>query len=310
MVADWSVFRELMLVTDVIVVALMSQLTIALIVRRKSTGSRVPLYFGGCFLAATLAHVLGIVTRYYTSSALVQGLFFVVGVGFGGVVLFLAARLLFLIYRRSTGPTKRRVRFAIIGYGAMLLGIGGSTSIFEELLVASLSLGSFVGFFLAFRGILVVGLFLLYFGFNKNVFLETGWQAKILDHYIVHAPSGESLYHRRFVESDADGELLLGGIVGIASMIQEMTRTGGKLDVIDQGPVKVLLDHGMAVINILVTREDLQIFRHFLRESRVAFERTFGPILQKPKWTGYTELFSAMDGIMDDLFVEQGGATG
>ncbi len=116
------------------------------------------------------------------------------------------------------------------------------------------------------------------------VLKELEWRGK-LKHLYLTLKSGICIYDRSFSgDREANTDLVAGGITGIATLIQEMTASNGKLEVIRQEGVKILLSPGVHTTGVLVAGEDLNILHKklatFVSESESLFQYEF------PSWKG------------------------
>ena len=85
--------------------------------------------------------------------------------------------------------------------------------------------------------------------------------------FIVHAINGLPICHSQFQASEQledpdrelSEELVAGGMVGIKTMLQEISRSTEDLKVIDHGDQKLLIQHSNYVFIVLNSKEEMRI---------------------------------------------------
>jgi len=129
---------------------------------------------------------------------------------------------------------------------------------------------------------------------------ELEWHQKIIALLIINSQNGITLYDYSFGPALEESDLIAGGLIGISSIIQEMTKSETKLKIIQQEQAIILLEHGVFVTIALISREDLQILRKKLNELIVKFELLFKA--QLVNWTGNIEIFQPAKALVEETF--------
>ncbi len=149
--------------------------------------------------------------------------------------------------------------------------------------------------------IVVIGVLVMLWGFwNMPVIAELEWRDKVRHVYIM-MKSGICIYDCGFKkQAEVDSNLVAGGITGITSLVQEMTSSPGKLEVIKQKGANILLHSGNFINVALIATEDLSIYHLKLSALVNEFETLFQHIL--PNWAGNVGIFAPVDIIVQRTF--------
>ncbi len=122
---------------------------------------------------------------------------------------------------------------------------------------------------------------------------EQNWPRSLIHLYVIHN-SGLLLYERSFrgESSFVTADLVSGGLIGLTSMLQEITRETQKLRIIDHGNKKLLFqwDENDQVVFVLVIERELVILRHKLSQFVRAFQKRFEDKLKNFKGVN-TQIF-------------------
>ncbi|MFX0134706.1 MAG: hypothetical protein ACFFDN_13785 [Candidatus Hodarchaeota archaeon] len=94
--------------------------------------------------------------------------------------------------------------------------------------------------------------------------------------------------------------MIAGSISGISSIIQELTRSKERIEVIKQKDLKILLKYGKFVTAALIAEEDLEILHSKLKMLIDEFETLFQYVL--PKWKGDLDVFSPVKVMVERIF--------
>jgi hypothetical protein len=97
---------------------------------------------------------------------------------------------------------------------------------------------------------------------------------------------GVGLYGNDFKKNTSDHEklnedLVSGGLLGIDSMIKEISETQGKIQILEHGDQKMIFHHGKYSVAVLFVEKDLIIFREKLAGFHESFETTHEDALLK-----------------------------
>ena len=149
--------------------------------------------------------------------------------------------------------------------------------------------------------IFVLGIILFGIGFWGIPSLkEIEWREKMRHLYLINE-GGVNLYDQSFmVEEDLESDLIAGSISGISSLIQELTRSKERVEVIKQKDLKILLKYGTYVTVALIADEDLEILHLKLKMLIEEFESLFQYVL--PKWKGDLDVFSPVKVMVERIF--------
>ena len=118
---------------------------------------------------------------------------------------------------------------------------------------------------------------------------EYNWPSSLIKLYIIH-DSGILLYEYNFKESEEsiDSDLVSGGIVGLVSMLREITKENTRLKTIDHGTKKLIFrwdSTGKAIFVLMVEYESL-IVRQKLSALVKSFEQTYKKLLEETEFKG------------------------
>lgn len=110
--------------------------------------------------------------------------------------------------------------------------------------------------------------------------IELDWPDSLYHMYIVHE-SGLLIYEYEFqkdTEELASSDLISGGIIGLVTMLKEITKSKDKLRTIDHGNKKIMFLWGKNgnVIYVLITKYELFILRNKLEAFANTFEEYYG----------------------------------
>ena len=132
-------------------------------------------------------------------------------------------------------------------------------------------------------------------------FIEVDWPKKVRHLYLIFADSGICIFDHSFIEEDKMERQLIGGtITGVSGIIQEVTRSKQKLQLLDQGDIKILLEYGTYVIGVLIIEENFRILRKKIKKFVEEFEVQFRTTLQS--FTGSLDEFEGTQQLVDEIF--------
>lgn len=125
---------------------------------------------------------------------------------------------------------------------------------------------------------IILILFILANTREKVSYKEASWPDKLNRLYVVHE-SGVLLFEHDFAHEthDVESDLVSGGIVGLITMLKEITRGKDQLRAIDHGDKKILFRRsGFGnVIFALIISEELVVLRKKLLDFSLAFQEMF-----------------------------------
>jgi MFS family permease len=112
---------------------------------------------------------------------------------------------------------------------------------------------------------------------------ELNWPDSLVHMYIVH-DSGMLIYEYDFQnEQLMESDLISGGIIGLVTMLKEITRGKGNLRAIDHGDKKIMfIWSGVGdVIFVLLAKYELIVLRNKLQDFADEFEEIYAPNIKK-----------------------------
>ncbi|MHA1651420.1 MAG: hypothetical protein ACTSYB_14605 [Candidatus Helarchaeota archaeon] len=199
----------------------------------------------------------------------------------------------FYIYLKAPREYKRDLFLSFIGFFIFLVSYTLPTEIARSILPIPMDVLLIISSTLVIFGI---GIYTLKIPPNA----ELEWHQKIIALLIINSQNGITLYDYSFGPALEESDLIAGGLIGISSIIQEMTKSETKLKIIQQEQAIILLEHGVFVTIALISREDLQILRKKLNELIVKFELLFKA--QLVNWTGNIEIFQPAKALVEETF--------
>ncbi len=132
---------------------------------------------------------------------------------------------------------------------------------------------------------------------------ERSWQECIQHLFLIHA-NGVCIIHYPFIEQEIiDRDLLAGGLTGIIALIQEMTKSAEKTEVISQKDSKMILKYGNYSTVALISSEDLKILHKKLSQFISDFENLFQDFLIE--WFGNIDAFKPAERLISRYFMEK-----
>ncbi len=208
-----------------------------------------------------------------------------------------------ILIKVNKGVVRKKMAWAFVGFCLAMSGVGGTHERFQAMFLGSVSFNEFVVVTVGFKACMFVGLLILLFAFDVDIFLETDWKKYLEELYIIEPTSGTCLYHKDFVQdlsSDQSEKMFSSGIIGIVKLVQEFTKSQKDVDAIDEVSRKILLERGKNVTVSFVARQDLAILRYYLRICLTEFEFYFGDLVPVNELEG-SKLYSAMDSICNKI---------
>ncbi len=122
---------------------------------------------------------------------------------------------------------------------------------------------------------------------------ELEWRACV-QHLFVINENGICLLEHPFIDQDLiDRDLISGALTGVIALVQEVTKSAEKLEVLSQKDSKLILKHGAHTITALLSTKDLKILHKKLEDFVGEFEDIFHDFLEP--WTGNIAIFKPAD---------------
>ncbi|MHA1279047.1 MAG: hypothetical protein ACTSQ8_17780 [Candidatus Helarchaeota archaeon] len=209
------------------------------------------------------------------------------------IVFILVLVFHFYIYLKAPNEYKRALFLSFLGFFIFLISYTLLTDAARAFIPIPMDILIIISSTLVITGI---GLYTLKIPPNA----ELEWHRKIIALLIMHAESGICLYDYAFNATMEASNLITGGLIGISSLIQEMTQSETKLKIIKQEKASILLEHGTYIIGALISSEDLQIIRKKLKYLIDKFENLFQEQLHN--WIGEVSLFQPARALVQEAF--------
>jgi hypothetical protein len=95
-------------------------------------------------------------------------------------------------------------------------------------------------------------------------------------------------------------DLVGGGMIGITTMLKEISQSSSDLQVINHGDQYILLEYGKSLIYAVVAKMEMKIYREKLISLRNLIEGFYGDILQS--WNGKMEIFQPVKNLVKSEF--------
>jgi len=138
-----------------------------------------------------------------------------------------------------------------------------------------------------------------YISFTR--FIEVDWPKKLRHLYLIKADSGVCIYEHPFISEDLmESQLVGGSISGITKLMQEITRSPQRLQLMDHGNIKILLEYGTDIIGVLIVEANFNILRKKLKMLVDQFEIRFRKSLEN--YTGLLDEFRASKELINEIF--------
>ncbi|TFF90632.1 MAG: hypothetical protein EU548_02040 [Promethearchaeota archaeon] len=262
---------------------------------------------GTAFFIFTIEKNIGIIKRLKTHyaftiiSSVLLILTIVINVEIGRLIAYLSLPFIFLlvllfhfyIYLKAPNEYKRDLFLSFLGFLIFLISYTLPTEIARNILSIPM------------EHLLIISSILIIFGIGLYTIkippnAELEWHESIIALLIIHSVKGMTLYEYDFKEKMGDGDLIAGGLVGISSIIQEMTKSNTDVKIIQQENRNILLEHGEYVTTSLISNEDLQILRKKLSNLTDEFERLFKEQLKD--WKGNLDIFQPAKALIEQTF--------
>ncbi len=118
---------------------------------------------------------------------------------------------------------------------------------------------------------------------------EREWRSCI-NHLFLISHTGICLVHQPFQEEKVVNiDLFAGGISGIISLVQELTKSNERIEVVSQKDKKIIIQYGKYLTGALISSKDLKILHQKLEDLLFNYEDIFHDYLKN--WTGELTIF-------------------
>ncbi|MFX0100985.1 MAG: hypothetical protein ACFFCS_15525, partial [Candidatus Hodarchaeota archaeon] len=105
------------------------------------------------------------------------------------------------------------------------------------------------------------------------------------------------------VSRDDHDKILVGGLVGIGTLLKEITSSKGKeLEFIDKGAVKLFISHDENLLFVLVSRHSLPLFKLKLYNFKQEFLIYYADLVAE--WVETPEKFQSVDKLVSLQFLK------
>ncbi len=144
--------------------------------------------------------------------------------------------------------------------------------------------------------------------FKLPIFFEVNWKESLIRIYIIHRHAGIPIFHKRFREQNEidedrpamDEELVAGGMLGIATMLKEISQSSEDLKIIDHGDQKILLDYGDYFFIALNVQVEMKIYWDKMEQLKSIVAKYYNKFLVE--WSGDMDVFSPIENIINEIF--------
>jgi hypothetical protein len=137
--------------------------------------------------------------------------------------------------------------------------------------------------------VMILGNILLIYGFLK---VKNYFYIPIESIFIFKMDSGICIFEHYIKRSEGeDSQLITGGLSGIASLIEEITKRKTKLKEIKQEDMNIILDYGQKIGAAMISHENLGVLKTKLKDFIVKFEAQYTNELDN--WDGNIAVFNS-----------------
>lgn len=139
--------------------------------------------------------------------------------------------------------------------------------------------------------------------FKLPIFFELNWRENLKQLFVVVRDRGVPIFHKQFQEAASaafDEDLAAAGMVGITTMLKEISQSTEELKIIDHGDLKILLEHGTNFFIALLVSDKMWIYKDKLVQLRRTIENYFGTVLQS--WDGNLKYFEPLGIFIKNIF--------
>ncbi len=223
------------------------------------------------------------------------------------IFFFFTVSFFYKLIKLSTGLVRIYIIIFVISFYSLMVGniladpSRYNISFFSSDMIILLSL---LGKLLQISSIIIISAVL----FRLPIFFEVNWKESLIQIFIIKSGAGISFFNMKFQRasgeiegrSDIDEELVGGGMVGITTMLKEISRSSEELKTIDHGDQKILLEHSEYFFIALLVKVEMHIFKEKLFQLRSTIEKYYNNILED--WDGSLDYFEPLGNIVKDIF--------
>ncbi|HUY00196.1 MAG TPA: hypothetical protein VMV49_11615 [Candidatus Deferrimicrobium sp.] len=205
------------------------------------------------------------------------------------IVSFPIVMILPFFYGYLTIKGSRTIRksslFFMLGFGALLVGGAGR----YETIISWMPYAPEIFFRISSPLGMILGNILLIYGFLK---VKNYFYIPIESIFIFKMDSGICLFEHYIKRSEGeDSQLITGGLSGIASLIEEITKRKTKLKEIKQEDMNIILDYGQKIGAAMLSHESIGLLKTKLKEFIDKFEVQYK--MELDKWDGDISVFNS-----------------
>lgn len=234
--------------------------------------------------------------------------YIIIAIGWTAIILIFPVQIFVYILKNMGDAFKKNFAYLLIS--VLILYSGITITMERNVALISSEFLYIIGHFL-----LIIGLTGIYFSFYEvDVFIENGWQNHLLELYIVHKNTLQLLFHKNLTKSNqesnidsdrgSDISLFSGGIVGITSLLKEITNSKVRetqgISLIDLKGKELMLEYGQDTIFCFVVDKNLNALRYFLKKIRDTWEYYY--CTKIIDWNNVNQnMFLPMESIVKDI---------
>ncbi|MBN2153874.1 MAG: hypothetical protein JW839_20620 [Candidatus Lokiarchaeota archaeon] len=231
--------------------------------------------------------------------------------------------ILWQLAKRDEAGLRKFFILIMVGVILNFLGFGLNFQRFDEILLHALAAG-YPAFKMAVLVVIVAGLAMIMFGFFYIPPVDDFfWVNQLVALYVINKATRTAIFKKVYDQKILDGlsfggeqangekaseSAFVSGIGGITDMLSETAVAEGKaVELIDQGPVKLLLSYQGDLLFMVLARQVMPVLKSKLRSFRDDFLLFFGDMLSR--FASIPEKFLSAETIATRIFGTAGGAT-
>lgn len=220
-----------------------------------------------------------------------------------GLICLLVFGILFFWKLLTVSSGTIRSHFIIFMVALVAKVVGWALILVPESLIIDPALGGLIIRIIQIGALILIGLVLV----RLPIFFELDWRKKLIQLFVV-VRNGIPIVHLNFQDttfaeahkSDTDGDLAAAGMVGITTMLKEISHSDEELKIIDHKDTKIMLEHGTDFFIALFVREDMNIYWDKLARLHKTIENYFGNLIRG--WDGNLNYFKPLEVIVKNEF--------
>ncbi|MHA1377849.1 MAG: MFS transporter [Candidatus Helarchaeota archaeon] len=203
----------------------------------------------------------------------------------------------------DVAPKKKMSRF--VGYGWSSVALGGSLGFIVANFMTLPALNEYIDTMILMVILLISEFSLVPFAFMKESLPpseEMNWPHEIIHLYIMNE-GGIVLVDYSFQQTEElDADLFSGGISGVCTLLQEMTKSNQRLKIIDHEDKKIMFEYGEQFTVALLASKNLGILRTKLISLTNEIQSVFWETIAN--WDGNIEVFAPINTMIRNYFTE------